>query len=249
MRTWIDGYALSAYVSQIGPLAVTFTEEQLDALSDAVSGALPGRAQISPGVLNGLFDNTATSGLHALMNGADAIRQVMVAIGDRVEPGQGVPAFCGAFRQAGYQGIGEGVVAATVPFSGWDATAATLGYPTAWGVLLHAAGAETAVNTAVGVDDSPQAAATTRGGFLAYQVHAGNGTATIKVQDAATNLDGSFADLTGATTGSINCATVQAGLVAIGNTATVRRYLRWQIVFGTATSVNFSLAFVRGTGA
>ncbi|MGH8429207.1 MAG: hypothetical protein ACREUF_02280, partial [Solimonas sp.] len=157
MRVYVDGYAMSAYVSQIGPLATTFTEEQLAALSDAVSGALPGKAVISPGVLNGLFDNTATSGLHAVMNGADTIRQLMVAIGDRAEPAQGVPAFCGAFRQAAYQGVGEGVVAATVPFSGWDATAATLGYERAWGALLHAAGAETAVNTATGVDDSPLA--------------------------------------------------------------------------------------------
>jgi hypothetical protein len=82
-----------------------------------------------------------------------------------------------------------------------------------------------------------------------YQVFAGNGTATLKVQDAATNTNPSFADLSGATSGSVNCATPSAGVVAISTTATVRQYLRWQIVFGTATTVTFALAFVRATYA
>jgi hypothetical protein len=69
---------------------------------------------------------------------------------------------------------------------------------------------------------------------------------TLKVQDAATNSNGSFSDLSGATSGSITAAvTPQSGMVALGTTATVRRYLRWQLVFGTATTCSFTAAFIR----
>ncbi len=81
---------------------------------------------------------------------------------------------------------------------------------------------------------------------MMYQVLAGNGTATLKVQDAATNTNPSFADLTGATTGVITCAAGVHGFVQLGVTATVRQFLRWQIVWGGATSVSFALGFMRG---
>ena len=78
---------------------------------------------------------------------------------------------------------------------------------------------------------------------MVYQVLAGNGTATISIDNSANNS--AFTALSGATTGSINCAVVQHGIVALGVTATVRRYLRWQIALGTATSVTFALSFHR----
>ncbi len=79
------------------------------------------------------------------------------------------------------------------------------------------------------------------------QVLAGNGTATIKTQHAALNLDGSFADLGGCTTGVVDCSSPFAGIYnTTAVTTTVNQYLRWQIVLGTATSVTFALAFVRG---
>jgi len=127
---------------------------------------------------------------------------------------------------------------------GWAADATFKQYVyRPFGVLLRPKTATVAVNTAVGVDD--ELAATAAGGFMCYQVTAGNGTATLKVQDAAVNTDGSFADITGVTSGSINCAVVQHGIIA-STTLTVRRYLRWQIVFGAATTVTLALAFTRG---
>ena len=54
-----------------------------------------------------------------------------------------------------------------------------------------------------------------------------------------------FAAVTGLTSGSINCAVTQHGLVAIATTATLRRYVRWQVALGSATSVTFFLAVVR----
>lgn len=241
LRTYIDGYRMGGYTEKIGPLTEEYPELKRDALTDPVSGALPGRARLSPGTLNGIFDNTSL-GLHALAKDGNSIRQLIVAIGENAEPVAGCHVFAGAFRQLNYQAVGDGIIAATVSFAGWDIGAATRAYDKAFGLLLHPDSAETAVNTAVGIDGL---AATAYGGYLAYQILAGNGTATIKVQDAATNTNPSFSDLSGATTGSINCATPSAGIVALGNTATVRQYLRWQIVFGTATTVTFLLAFIR----
>jgi hypothetical protein len=76
-------------------------------------------------------------------------------------------------------------------------------------------------------------------------VFAGNGTATIKIQDATT-AGGAYADITNLTTGVIDCSNPTAGQIAIAKSATIRQYLRWQIVLGTATSVTFALAFIRG---
>lgn len=244
-RFYADGYDLSGYARQFGPLLCEFAAEAEAALLDEVKGALPGVATLGVGELNGFFDNTATSGLHAVMNGAGVKRAVMCPIGIRAAPAQSDPVYCGEFEQLAYHGVPEGnFVTANIPFGPTDVAAATLVYAKPWGVLLHAKAAETAVNTATGVDDN--GAASALGGFMAYQVFAGNGTATLKVQDAATNLDASFADLTGATTGSLDMSAVRAGQVAIGVAATVRRYLRYQIVLGTATTVTFALAFVRG---
>lgn len=242
IRVYINGYRMSGYTSKIGPLNCEFTEQESVVLNDVVGGALIGQANISPGTLNGIFDNDA-AGLFANDRASDVIRQMMVAIGDRAEPAAGVPVFAGAFRQNKYQAVGEGAVAATVEYAGWDVNASSLLYSNPWGYLLHADAAETAVNTAIGIDD--YGAATSFGGVMAYQSFAGNGTATLKVQDAATNTNPSFADLSGATTGSLDFSNPAAGIVAIGTTATVRRYLRWQIVFGTATTVTFALAFLR----
>jgi hypothetical protein len=43
----------------------------------------------------------------------------------------------------------------------------------------------------------------------------------------------------------IDCATPKFGIIELAKTATVGRYLRWQIALGTASSVTFALAFMR----
>jgi len=199
---------------------------------------------MTPTMLNANFDTTANAA-HDVLKTPGVARVVMIPIGMGAEPAQGDPVYCGAFLQNGYTATEEGGgMTVSIPFGGWH-VAYQGNYDIPWGWMLHAKGAETAGNTAVGIDDNSAASAV--GGFLVYQVFAGDGTATIKVQDAATNANGSFADLTGATSGVIDCSTPSAGLVAIGHTATVRRYLRWQIVLGTATTLTFALAFVRAT--
>ncbi len=245
-RAYIDGYDMSGYTRSYGPLGVTFEEHAQAALSDDIINVLPGQATISMGALNGIFDNTATSGLHVVMSGSTGIRTVMLPIGMRAAPAAGDEVFCGQFDQTGYQEEGEGLLTVTIPFAPTHNQSASKLYSQAWGKLLHANAAETVANSTAGagIDNG---AATALGGFLCYQVFSGNGTATISIDDSAD--DSAYAALSGATSGSLDMSSVQYGIVALGVTAAVRQYLRWQIVLGTATTVTFATAFVRGNGS
>lgn len=244
LRLWGNGYPLCGYTQTAGPLTHAFDEVNVTTVCDPMKGYLPGACNINMGTLVGVFDNTATSGLHVLANGANSVWDMLIAIGIRGEPAQGDPVFCGKFLQTSYQAQDAGgAVVANANFTSWDGNDRPA-YDEPWGVLLHASSAVTAVNSAVGVDGG---AATTAGGYMMVQVLAGNGTATIKTQHAAVNNDGGFADLGGCTTGSVSMATPFAGIYnTTAVTTTVNQYLRWQIALGTATTVTFLLGFVRG---
>lgn len=240
-RVYIDGYDLSGYSRSFGPLGCTFDEGVDDAITLTVKQTLLGNAVVSMGSLNGLFDNTAASGLHVLMKDAGVKRNVMLAAGIQAAPANNDPVFCGAFEQLGYYANPDNnPVYASIPFGNADVNSGNLQYARPWGTLLHAKAARTAVNAAVGLD---QLAQTLKGGFMMYQVFAGNGTAAIKVQHADTNLDGSFVDLL--TSGVIDCATPKSGIVQLSKITTVERYVRWQIALGTATTVTFAIAWNR----
>lgn len=242
-RVYHDGYDISGNSRSIGPCGITYDEADLTVFNDAVKGYLANHGQMNIETINGVLDNTATTGLHIVGQSAGTKRTILVAFGMLAEPAQGDICFCGQFAQSAYQTQSDsGAITATLPFEGWAVDATFNHNARPFGVLLHAKGTETAVNTATGVDDN--LAATAAGGYMTYQVLAGDGTATLKVQDAATNANGSFADLTGCTTGVIDCAVVQHGIVQ-STTLTVRRYVRWQIVLGTATTVTFVIGFNR----
>ncbi len=155
----------------------------------------------------------------------------------------------GVFEQLGFQAAEQDrAMIATIPFGDWDVQS-LISYHNPWGSLVHALAAETAVNSAIGYDDGA-GGQTTKGGWMMYQITAveGTGNVTTKIQDAATNTNPSFADLSGATSGAIaNTAVPASGVVALAITATVRQFLRWQIVLSGITSVTFALAFVRET--
>ena len=241
VRIYAGGYELCSDARSIGPLIWQYDIADLTTMCDEVRGGLPVHARLGIGVLNGVMDNTA-SHLHDLPITSGS-HVVMIPIGIRAAPAAGDPVYNGRFYIDGYESTDDGGASVVnVPFGDWD-VANLINYSKPWGILIHPLGAETAVNTAIGIDD--RGAATALGGYMVYQVTAGNGTATIKVQDAATNTNPSFSDLTGATSGVITAAAGVSGLVAIGVTADVRRYLRWQIVLGTATTVMFVVAFVR----
>lgn len=242
-RVFIDGYQMSCYSRSFGPLSCTFEEGVDDAICLPVKATWPGNAMIGMGTLNGIFDNTATSGIHAVLGTVGLRRSVMIAVGIQGAPANNDPVFCGQFVQTGYEtGPSDNPITATIPFANTSGTAANLNYARPWGVLLHANAARTAANSATGLD---QLAQTTLGGYMMYQVTAANGTATIKVQDASTNSDGNFGDLL--SSGVIDfTGGGKAGIVSLAKSATVKRYVRWQIALGTATTITFALAFVRG---
>lgn len=244
-RVYIDGYDLSGYARQIGPLKIEGESEPAASFTDAIKNVLVNQVSLGLGTLNGFFDNTATSGLHVVANGAGVKRVVMCPVGIRGVPAQGDPTWCGEFAQLSYNAVPEqGFVTAAIEFGQAHGTGAHNQYQKAWGTLLHAKSVETDVNSAVGIDGAAQ---TTAGGFLCYHLFTSDGTVTLKVQDASSNLDGSFGDLSGATSGSIDATTTPvSGIVALATTATVKRYLRWQLALGTASTATFALAFVRG---
>lgn len=242
----IDAFDFSTYFAMSDGLTWAFDAPELHGAADAAKGYLPNQAKISPGNLTGVYDTTATTGPHVNLNGSAVKRTVSIALGSLAAPLLGDPVFGGSFYQSEYTlPLKPGMVPMTVPFPGWAADGATLLYANPWGVVLNPGTARTGTSVAIGTDN-PTAGSTLFGGYLVYHVTAGDGTATLKVQDAsASNLDASFADLASATTGSINCAVAQSGVIAIGRTATVRRWLRYQIVLGTATTVSFWLSFFR----
>jgi hypothetical protein len=243
-RVYIDGYDLSGYSRSIGPLASDYEPVDVTAdLGDSVRGYLCNTPEITPSTLNAIFDDTAATGLHAVMS-TPASRTLMAPIGMQAEPVMGDPVFVGQYHQLAMRVHDDSdAVVATIPFGGWDANALT-NYSKAWGVLLHENSAEVAINDQAGVDDA--GGETAAGGYMVYQVFGGDGTATLLVEDAPINDDADFDPLVDATTGVIDCAVRSAGIVQIGTAATVRQYLRWQIEFDAANTVTFALAFVRG---
>lgn len=239
-RDYIDGYDMSGYTRTLGPLTKTYAEVGAEPnFSDPIIGMLPGHATITVGDLNAALDTT-TDGLHDHFTGS-GVRTVMVALGIEAAPIIGVPVFAGEFEQMSYKGevSEDAVISMAFAPSARDVTRL---YDNPWGWLLHPKGAETAVNT--GTSDHDHGASTAFGGFMCYQLFTSDGTVTIKVQDAATDSDLSFGDL--ASSGVIDASvTPAAAIVALGKTATVEQYTRWQIVLGTATTATFALSFHR----
>ena len=242
LRFYMDGYDLSGYTRSVGPLILKFEEHEATCPpGDEVKGYLVGKADISFGPFNGVLD-PVTGGLHDIAKGAGVSRVVMIPIGIQDIPAMGNWVFCGRFQQGAYQAAGEEVVTVNLPFEAWD-TANLINFNNPWGRLLHAKGAETAVNSSNNqVDHGGQSQ---KGGYFVYMLFSSNGTVTLSVDDSANNS--SWTPLSGATSGSINgSVTPVAGIVPLGVTATVRQYLRWQLAFGTATTATFASAFVRG---
>jgi hypothetical protein len=213
-------------------------------LTDPVKGALPGQCHANIGTISGVLDNTATVGMHIVLKDSDVLRNVMLAIGIQAPPAAGDPAFVGQFRQLAYMSEpAAGMSTVSIPFAGWDALADTLAYDIPWGHLLHAKAAKTAANTADAANHDNEAQ-TLFGGFMMYQLFSSDGTVAIKVQDSDTEVNANYSDLL--TSGDQDASgTPKSGIVALGKTATVERYTRWQIALNTATTATFALAFVR----
>jgi hypothetical protein len=169
-------------------------------------------------------------------------------VGANAAPAAGNPVFAWKFEQTSYMvEQGSGFVAATITPGGASSQGVTT-YKKPWGSLLHPKGAETVVNSSAGIDDYGETPPSL-GGIFAYHIFtSAGGNVTVKAQHADTNSDGSFSDITGATSGAVDAsATPQHGLVALTTTLAIKRYLRWQVVFNVGNSVTFAAAFIRNT--
>jgi hypothetical protein len=249
---YVDGVDLSGYARSIGTLGWTFDAEPDAALTDEVKNVLLGKGDIQAGPINAFLDNDA-AGAHANFGRGSndhGTRNIMCVMGANAAPAAGNPVFAWKFEQTNYLAEqGSGFMAATIT-PGGASSQGVLNYKKPWGSLLYAKAARTSAtgaNTGTGIDDYG-ASPPSLGGIFAYHLFSSNGTVTLTAQEAGTNLDGSFTAITGATSGSIDATTTpQHGLVAISTTYAVKRYLRWQISFGTATTATFVSAFIRNT--
>lgn len=241
-RVYVDGYDLSGTSRAVGALNWMFGAEPDSAFADECKNIVMGQADIQAGSLNTFLDND-TAGSFATLR-TQGTRNLMVAIGANAAPAAGNPVFAWKFEDIGYKGEqGTGFVTANLPFGG-ASYASTLTYKRPWGVLLAPLAARTAASTATGIDDI--GAASALGGIFCYHATTSNGTFTLTAQEADTNSDGSFANITGATSGSVNASvTPQHGMIALSTTAAIKRYLRFQLALGTATTVTFTSAFIR----
>ena len=247
-RLYADGYDLSGYTREFGELQWEYDEHEDRNLAASIKGYLPGMARTSPGTVNGIFDNTATSGLHVVASGAGVQRTVMIPVGIRGVPAVGDPTYMGVFEQLSYKGEpgGESQVSAAMIDFGAQHQPTGLNYDIPWGALLHAKEEETDANTETGAGVN-NGAASTGGGYLVYQIFSvtGTGTVTISIDDSAD--DSTYGALSGATTGAIaHTAVPAAGVIQLATNATVKQYLRWQMALDTITACTFALAFVRG---
>ena len=242
-RVLVDGYDMSGDARSIGPLACTFAEGVDDPLNDAITGVWPGQATISPGTLNAIFDNTTDTGIFDVLGTPSGDRDVMIPIGVQAIPAEGDPVFCGQFIQNDFIVAPEALpTTATVKFGQTISGATHINYEIPWGTLLHENSAETSSNTATTGETATES---TKGGWMMYQVLAGDGDATIIVEDTSDNSNpANFAQLL--TSGLIDCTSPISGVVALANTATVKKYTRWQLTLGSANTVTFALAFMRG---
>jgi hypothetical protein len=248
-RIYVGGYDLSGYTRQLGDAKWSFESETEVALTEAVKGVQGGfgQAEISPPNITAFLD-TVAGGIHEIFNGAaGTMKIVTVAIGEMAIPAAGNLIFTGSFPLNNYNKVdGKHAVSVVLEFSKTQISGAELAYPVPWGVLLHASGAETAVNG--GTCSHDNTVATTAGGFGVLQVLAGNGTATFTIEHSATNTDGAF-DSTGAiiTFAGTAAATPFAEIKKTATkTTTIERYTRWQVALGTATTVTFIMGLVRG---
>lgn len=246
-RAYVDGYDLSGQTLTLGPMGVAHEPEAIACWSDVVMAVrASGMPTISLGSLSGLMTSTASE-LHDRLSGGGNTPIITVAIGAMAAPAAGVPTFTGKFHQRDYipqPALGSGHIPAQLTLESQPHGALT-DYRQAWGVLLHANGAETAVNSGTAGHD--YGASTALGGYGFLHVLAGNGTCTFSIEHSAANDDATF-DATGAivTFATTDASSPFSEIKEIGATTTVQRYLRWQIALGTATTVTFVMGFVRG---
>ncbi len=244
-RFYANGYDGSGSVPTLGTWGVSFDTSPEAALSMEIKSVMKGWGNFMAGPVNTFLAPGVAGDLHALFAAGDYFN-LLAVFGTPGGPNAGDPACAMTMEQAEYKAEpGDGFFGASVAFPA-ASQRGSLAYAVCWGTLVHPAGSETAANAAIATVDN--GAATTNGGLFVYHLLSSDGTVTLSLDDSATNANNAaFAALSGATSGAIDASvTPKHGIVALGTTATIRRYPRWQIALGTATTCNFVCALIRG---
>lgn len=217
---WVDQYNVSGDVGAIDSIASSRAQIDVTSIEDSFMSRLPGLGDGSI-QFSGYFNPTAGN-LHTSIGSAfgTAISIITAAFGTAI----GSPAASlGAARSAysTVRGADGSLVVSVSAESG-------IGYGADWGVLLN--GRASATGTASTTVDT--VAATTNGAQAYLHVtDVAAGTVTITVEDSADNS--SFSTVTGLSFTATAAGTAE--YKATSATATVRRYLRYNVSGGTAT--------------
>lgn len=219
-QMWVDQYNVSGDVGAIDSIASSRAQLDYTSIQDDYMVRLPGLGDGSIS-FSGFFNRTSPS-LYASFGSAfgTAIAIVTAALGTAI----GSPAASLGVARATYtttRGVDGSLLLAAQGDSG-------IGYGTDWGVLLNSN--VSATGTATTTVDGGTASSTGAQAYLHITAVAA-GTVTITVQDSPDNS--TFTNVTGlAFTAS---STAVAEYKATAATATIERYLRYNVTGGTAT--------------
>lgn len=244
-RFYINGYDGSGSVPALGTWGVSFDTSPEAALSMEIKSVFKGFGNFTAGPVNTFLAPGVAGDMHALFSVGDYFN-LLAVFGTPGGPNVGDPICAMTMEQGEYKAEpGDGFFGANVAFPA-ASQRGSLAYAACWGVLLHPDRSETAANTAIATIDN--GAATTHGGLFVYHLLSSDGTVTLSADDSATNANNAaFAALSGATSGSIDASvTPKSGIIALGTTATIRRYPRFQVAFGTATTARWICGLIRG---
>ena len=236
------GLDLSCNTMSVGEAGIDFDIDEQAAYCWEVKGGLPDWGNLTLGPVN-MSLNAGTAELHDAMVALEGSQvSACLAIGIREAPTYGSPAFLWQGSLKSYQSApAGGMVMATATLSG-DYAASPLQYSKPWGVVVHPLGTETAAgNSATAGTIIDNGAATTGGGYLFYSITALDGNI-----DPVLLEDSADAETWTTLVSQSGLSAPAAGIIQLAPGSTVKRYLRWQISFDTATTATFFLAFVRG---
>jgi hypothetical protein len=217
---WVDQYNVSGDVGAVDQINASRNLLDVTGIDAEFMERLPGLGDGSIS-FSGFF-NPSAGAFHAAYGSAfgTALSQVTVSIGTAIgDPAASI----GAARTSyGVTRGADGSIATSA------AAESGIGYGVDWGFLLNARASATGTATTT-VDN---AVATSRGAQAYLHVTTvAAGTVTVTVEDSADNS--SFDAVSGLAFTATSAGTAQ--YLATSSTATIRRYLRYNVTGGTAT--------------
>jgi len=216
---WVDQYNVTGDVGAVDSINSSRTQIDVTDIEHDFMERLPGIGDGSI-AFSGYF-NPSSGGLHQAVGSAMSTAVSMITVGLGTAIGSPAASIGAAKTDYGVTRGADGSLAVNV------GAASGIGYGTDWGFLL--AGRGTATGTASTTVDN--GAASTKGAQAYLHITSVTaGTVTITVQDSSDNS--SFSNVTGLSFTASSTATSE--YKATAGTATIARYLRYNVTGGTA---------------